>query len=245
MNSEMWEFQIPYLISQGLRCITYDRRGHGRSDWPWDGYDYDTLADDVATLIEQLDLHEITLVGYSMGGGEVICYLSRHGADRIARIALLAATAPFPMKTANNPDGLDKSIVDVIVTNRTKDRPKWFADNAPPFFGVGLPDISVSPELMQWMVQMCLQCSPKATLETFHSVFTTDLRAEMSEITVPTLIIHGDADQSAPIGLCGRKSAQLIPDNQFIVYEGAAHGLFVTHADRLNADLLAFIKRLK
>lgn len=241
MNSEMWELQMPFLVSNGLRCIAYDRRGHGRSDWPAEGYDYDTLASDLAALIDCLDLQDITLVGYSMGSGEVVRYLSRYGKERIARIAILAGTAPFLQKTDDNPDGIDQKIFDTMVAMRTQDRPKWFADNAPPFFGVGLPGISVSAERLQWGIQMCLQCSAKATIDCGEAIFQTDLRAQMRDIHVPTLIIHGDSDQSAPIHLCGRKSAQLVQDSQFIVYENAAHGLFITHADRLNSDLLAFI----
>ena len=242
MNSEMWEYQIPYMANKDLRCIAYDRRGHGRSDWPWNGYDYDTLADDLAELIENLNLHEVTLIGHSIGGDEIIRYLTRHGSDRIVRIALLAANGPFRLKTTDNPEGMDKSVFEEMAASLAKDRPKWVSDFAPTFFGVGLPDVSVSPELMQWMAQMALQCSTKATMDCFYSTFTTDLRAEMRMITVPTLIIQGDTDKNTPIEVCGRKSAQLVPGNQFIVYEGAAHGLFVTHADRLNADLLQFIK---
>ncbi|QRG65327.1 alpha/beta fold hydrolase [Brevibacillus choshinensis] len=241
MNSEMWELQMTYLASSGLRCIAYDRRGHGRSDWPGEGYDYETLASDLAALIESLNLQDITLVGYSMGSGEVVRYLSRYGSERVARIAILAGTAPFLRKTEDNPDGIEQRAFDSMVAKRTQDRPKWFADNAPPFFGAGLPGNSVSSERVQWGTQMCLQCSPKATIDCSDSFFHTDFRAEMSDIRIPTLIIHGDSDQSAPIHLCGQKSAKLVQGSKFIVYENAAHGFFITHADRLNADLLEFV----
>jgi pimeloyl-ACP methyl ester carboxylesterase len=239
LSSEMWEHQAQELTERGLRCIAYDRRGHGRSDWPWNGYDYDTLADDLAALVERLDLREVTLVAHSMGGGEAVRYLSRHGSGRVARIALVAATAPFPMQTADNPEGVPKSLAEGVVAERRHDRAKWFADNAVPFLGTG--GIPVSPEYRQWLVQMCMQCSPRATSEVFRTAFGTDLRTEMRAITVPTLIVHGDADAFAPFLLCGKRSAQIVSHSRLVVYEGAGHGLFVTHRDRLNADLFAFI----
>ena len=242
LSSRMWEFQLPYLVGQGLRCVAYDRRGHGRSDWPWDGYDYDILSDDLAALLEHLDLRGVTLVAHSAGGGEVVRYLTRHGAERVGRIALVSATTPFPMKTDDNPDGVDRALMEADMAVRTADRTRWFANNADGFFGVGLPGVSVSPEFVQFMIRQCLDCSARAATEFFLAGFTTDLRAELRAITVATLIIHGDRDVQAPLDICGRKAARLMPDNQFIVYENAAHGLFVTHAERLNADLLQFVK---
>ena len=176
LSSRMWEFQIPHLVGEGFRCIAYDRRGHGRSDWPWNGYDYDTLADDLAALLEHLDLRNVTLVGHSMGGGEVVRYLTRHGASRIDRIALVAATAPFPMQTPDNEIAIPRALMEADMANRTADRPKWFADNADAFFGVGLPGVSVSPEMIQFMIRQCLDCSARATAAYFLAGFTTDLR---------------------------------------------------------------------
>jgi pimeloyl-ACP methyl ester carboxylesterase len=241
LGADMWEYQMPYLTSQGRRCIAYDRRGCGRSDQPWHGYDYDTFSDDLAALIEHLDLGEVTLVGYSNGAGEVARYLSRHGAGRIARAALVAPTTPFLLRTADNPEGVDKSVFDDMVAELSKDRPHYFAVTAPSFFGVGLPDVSVSPELMQWGVGLALQASPKATIDITRAFSETDFRPDMCAVTVPTLIIHGDADQTVPFEVSGRKTAQAIPVSQLKVYEGAAHGLFITHKDRLNQDLLAFM----
>ena len=242
LSSRMWEHQLPYFVDQGLRCVAYDRRGHGRSDWPWDGYDYDTLADDLAAVLDHLDLREVTLVGHSAGCGEIVRYLTRHGSDRVARIALVSGTTPFPMKTDGNPDGVDRALMQAALDSRTADRPRWFAENADGFFGIGLPDVSVSPEWIQFTIQQCLDCSARATSAFVVSGFTTDFRAELQAITLPTLIVHGDKDQQAPIDICGRKTAQLVPDNRLLVYENAAHGMFVTHAARLNADLLAFIQ---
>ena len=240
-SSQMWERQMQPLAQHGLRCIAYDRRGHGRSDCPWEGYDYDTLADDLAALLRQLDLRDVTLVSHSAGGGEVVRYLTRHGAARVERIALVSATAPFLMKTDDNPDGVDRALVEADLAIRTADRPKWFADNVDGFLGIGLPGVSVSPEFAQFMIRQCLECSARATAEFFLAGFTTDLRRELRALTVPVLIVHGDRDLQAPIDICGRKTAQLIPNNRLIVYEHAAHGLFHTHADRLNADLRAFV----
>jgi non-heme chloroperoxidase len=241
LSSRMWEFQVPHLAARGLRCITYDRRGHGRSDWPWNGYDYDTLADDLATLLARLDLRDATLVAHSMGGGEVIRYLTRHGTGRVERIALVAATLPFPMKEDDNPNGIDRTLMEADMAVRTADRPKWFADNAGGFFGLGLPGVSISPEFVRFMIGQCLDCSATAASEVFLTGFTTDFRNELKAIRVPTLIVHGTHDVQAPIDICGRKTAQLVPDNRFVEYENAAHGLFVTHANRLNGDLVAFI----
>jgi pimeloyl-ACP methyl ester carboxylesterase len=236
LNSQMWEFQMPDLVHLGLRCVAYDRRGHGRSDWSWEGYDYDTLADDLATLLKRLDLNAVTLVGHSMGGGEVIRYLTRHGASRVERIALVAATAPFPMETADNPGAIDRMLIEVDLAARTADRPRWFADNADAFFGIGLPGVSVSPELTEYMIRQCLDCSARAAEAFFIAGYTTDLRAELRAITVPTLIVHGDHDVQAPVDICGRRIAPLVPNATFLSYENAAHGLFITHADRLNVD---------
>ena len=241
LSSRMWEFQMPELVDHGLHCIAYDRRGHGRSDWVWDGYDYDTLADDLAALLEKLALRDVTLVGHSMGAGEVVRYLTRHGASRVARIALVSATAPFPMVTSDNPIAIDRALIEADMAVRTADRPKWFADNAAGFFGIGLPGVSVSPEMTQFMIRQCLDCSARAAAAFFLTGFTTDLRAEMRAIQVPTLIVHGDHDMQAPIDLCGRQAARLVPGSTLAEYANAAHGLFVTHADRLTRDLGAFV----
>jgi non-heme chloroperoxidase len=241
LSSRMWEFQIPHLAARGLRCIAYDRRGHGRSDWPWNGYDYDTLADDLATLLERLDLRDVTLVAHSMGGGEVVRYLTRHGSRRVERIALVAATLPFPMKTRDNPGGIDRALMEADMAVRMADRPKWFADNADGFFGLGLPSVSVSPEFVRFMIGQCLDCSARSAVEVLLAGFTTDFRDELKTISVPTLVVHGTHDVQAPIDICGRNTSRLMPDNRFVEYDNAAHGLFVTHANRLNDDLVAFI----
>jgi len=240
LSSKSWEFQM-LPLSEDVRCIAYDRRGHGSSDWVGHGYDYDTLADDLAALLEHLDLRDVTLVAHSMAGGEVVRYLSRHGDDRISRVALIAATLPFPAKTADNPEGIDKGIVDAVNAERAKDRPRWMAHNAQAFFATHLGN-QVSSELIDWTVQRCLDCSAKAAGAVMETVFTTDLRAELREVAVPTLIIHGAADASADIDVCGRRTAELVPGNVYNEYPTAGHGIIITHADQLNADLLDFVK---
>src|SRR5262249_3060896 len=200
LNSDMWQYQLLHLAGQGLRCVAHDNRGHGRSSDPGRGYDYDTLAGDLATVIEQLDLREITLVAHSMGCGVAVRYLSRHGDKRVARVALVSPSLPFLLKTEDNPDGVDGSVLDKLRATWSKDFPKWLADNAPPFFTA-----ETSPEMIQWGVRMCLQASLKALIDCNRADTETDFRAELPKITAPTLIIHGDKDVSMPLELTGRK----------------------------------------
>jgi len=245
VSGAMWEYQMLPLSEQGLRCLAYDRRGHGRSDDPGRGYAFDALADDLAALLTQLDLREVTLVGHSMGCAEIARYLSRHGTGRIARTVLIGTTTPFLLQTADNPEGLPKALFETNAALLTADRPRYFSSGVTKFFGLGapwpLPEL-VSPELAQWGVQLTLESSPKAVLECRRALDATDFRPDLGAFTVPTLIIHGQNDQSTPLDLCGRRTAQAIPGSQLIVYEGAAHGLFLTHKERLNRDLLAFIQ---
>ncbi len=241
LNSDWWEYQIAYLTGHGLRCIAYDRRGHGRSQEPGYGYDFDTLADDLAAVIQQLDLRGITLVGHSMGAAEVVRYLARHHADRVARAVLVATITPFTLKTADNPEGVDRSDLEKGRIDLSKDRPHQIAIAAPGFFGTHKN--SVSPEIAEWWIRMMLdKCSLKVMVD-LHRVFTeTDFRPDLRTITVPTLLIHGDIDTSTPIDFTSRRTARLIPGCQLKVYENAAHALPITHMERLNAELLAFAK---
>ncbi len=242
LNSRMWEFQIPYFAGRGFRCVACDRRGHGRSDWPWTGYDYDTLADDLAEFVNRLELRDAFLIAHSAGAGEIVRYITRHGDQHIAGIAIISGTTPFPMRTTDNPEGIERAWMEADLNARTKDRARWFADNADGFFGIGLPGVEVSSEFSRHMIGECLSCSAHATREFFVTGFTTDLREDLRRIRVPTLIVHGDHDVQAPLALCGARTAALVPDSTFHVYENAAHGLFVTHADRLNEDLCAFFR---
>jgi pimeloyl-ACP methyl ester carboxylesterase len=243
LNSRMWEYQMPYLADRGFRCIAYDRRGRGRSDWPWTGYDYDTLAGDLAAVVNRLDLRDVVLVSHSAGAGEVLRYLTLYGSARIAAIVIVSGSAPFPMRTDDNPDGIDRALMASDLARRTTDRARWFADNADAFFGIGLPGVSVSTELVRHMISECLTCSAHATRTFFLTGFTTDLREDLRRVTVPTMIVHGDHDLQAPLGLCGARTAALVQQSTLHVYENAAHGLFVTHAARLNQDLCTFMQR--
>jgi pimeloyl-ACP methyl ester carboxylesterase len=215
----------------------YDRRGHGRSSVPAGGYDYDTLADDLATMLDRLDLKEVTLVGYSMASGEMVRYLTRHGAARIARLAFIApAATPFLLKTADNPNGIPAEKFEYFRRNMLmRDYPKWLEDNRKPFFTA-----ETSPQVQDWVRGLMLTTSLKAAVECNRSSTSTDFRAELPKIRLPALVIHGDIDASAPLALTGRPTAALIPGAELKVYEGAPHGLFVTHKERLTADLLAF-----
>ena len=246
LSGAMWEYQMLPLSDQGLRCIAYDRRGHGRSDDPGSGYGFDTLSDDLAALLVHLDLKGVTLVGNSTGCCEIIRYLSRHGTDRIARVVLTSTRTPFSTRTEDNPEGVPLVLLDQANVVLTTDRPLYMEHGAIKYFGLGstwpIGAEVLSSAMVQWMVRLILEVSPKAILELSRAANETDFRPEMAACTVPTLIIHGEKDQGAPLELCGRRTAQAIPKSQLKVYEGAAHGLFLTHRDRLTSDLLEFIR---
>jgi pimeloyl-ACP methyl ester carboxylesterase len=237
----MWEYQIPYFTERGYRCIALDRRGHGRSDRPSTGYDIDTTADDLAALLEHLDLTGVTLVGHSFGGAEVARYLARHGEERVARVALVSAVVPFLKQTDDNPDGLPETALEATIAQFRTDRPHWFARQAQVWYATHLGN-EVSPALIDWTLRKCLSASPWATTQLMRSMFHADHRAGLREITVPTLVVHGAADTSAPIAITGRRTAQLVPGCRYVEYPTAGHGLFVTHAQELNAELLELLK---
>lgn len=242
LSSEMWEYQTVPLAEAGSRCVAYDVRGCGRSDQPGSGYDLDTLADDLAAVIESLDLHDATLVGHSAGSAQILRYLSRHGADRVARISLISSTAPYLIRADDNPDGVDGAVLEQMISGLRHDRPQWAAALARPWFGADLPGVSISPELLDWAVRMFLQASPRAAMETLRAVYTTDLRPDARGTTVPALIVHGDSDIMTPFEVTARRLAGEIPHVKLEVYENASHGPFVSHRDRLNQDLLTFLR---
>jgi pimeloyl-ACP methyl ester carboxylesterase len=235
-GSQMWDYQMAAFADQGFRCIAFDRRGHGRSDQPARGYDHDTFASDVATLIDQLGLSRITLITHSMAGGEAVRYLTRHGSSRVARLILLAPTTPMLLKTEDNPNGAPRAGFEALWAQWRRDYPKWVADNLAPFF---IPE--TSPAMMSWGANL-LQISVPAALACSRSMVEEDFRAEMRRIEIPTLLVHGDRDRSAPIELTANPSAELIPRCRLLVYEGAPHGLMFTHMDRLHADILRFAR---
>ena len=242
LDADMWEYQSVFLARNGYRVITYDRRGFGRSGQPWSGYDYDTLASDLAALIEKLNLSGVTLVGFSMGGGEVARYVGAHGASRVARAALVSAVTPDLLKGPTNEDGVDASVFDQMVDGLQSDRPGFLAPFGKAFYGAGLLNFSVSSEILQWSLQMAMLASPKATVDCVRAFSQTDFRADLAKLTVPTLIVHGDADATVPFAASAEKTARLLPHARLEVYGGAPHGLMYTERDRLNNDLLAFLK---
>jgi len=240
LRSDQWTYQVPALAGAGLRCVLYDRRGHGRSDRPATGYDIDTLADDLAAVIGHFDLHEITLIAHSLGSKEAIRYLTRHGEARIARLVLIAPVTPLLRRTADNPGGLDPALIDANYAAVAADVPKWCADfeAAGPYFGASP---GASSGLVDWTIRMIVDTPLPVLLETLTINADVDMRAELQKIQVPTLIIHGDQDASAPIDLTGRKTAELIGGASLTVYPGAGHGLYASDHDALNADVVAFI----
>ena len=243
LDHQMWEYQAVFLAKQGLRVIAYDRRGFGKSTHPWQGYDYDTLADDLKAVLDGLDLQEVTLVGFSMGGGEVARYMGRHGGARVSKVAFVSSVTPFLLKTATNPDGVDQSTFDGMIAGLNKDRADFLNGFGPQFYGRGTLGVgaAVSTAQLQWTLTMAMLSSPKATLDCVTSWSATDFRADVGGIGVPALIIHGDSDKTVPPAVSADKAAKLLPAAKYISYEGEGHGLHVTAKDRLNADLLAFI----
>jgi non-heme chloroperoxidase len=242
LSSIAWQYQMISVVDSGRRAVAYDRRGHGRSDDPGRGYDYDTLADDLARVLERLELRDVTLVAHSMGSGEAVRYLTRHGAGRVARLLLLAPTTPFVLKTPDNPDGVDGTFFAERRDEWRRDFGRWILENEAPYFGEGLPGCDVSSLLRDWTKADMLATTLQAAIEFQQSAVETDFRAELSGISVPTLIVQGDADASAPLPLTGARTAELIPGGRLLVYENAPHGLYLTHRERLNGDLLAFIE---
>ncbi len=238
LPSDSWAYQMLALSEAGCRCVAYDRRGHGRSDDPGRGFDFDTLADDLAAVLEALDLRGATLVGFSMGTAEIVRYLTRHGTSRVARIALIGTTTPMLAHAADNPLGVDPALFEAFRRESLmRDFPGWIDDNMVPFVTPDTP-----PGLRNWVRDMALRTSGKALLACNRTLTQADFRAELPALTVPTLVIHGEHDMTCPLDLTGRPTAALVPGARLTVYEGAPHGLFLTHMARLNADLLAFAR---
>jgi len=243
LDSDSWESQMLFLASQGYRTVAHDRRGHGRSSQPWNGNDMDTYADDLATVIDTLDLKNAVLVGFSTGGGEVARYIGRHGTKRVAKAALISAVPPLMLKTAANPGGLPIEVFDGLRAAQLANRSQFYKDvPSGPFYGFNRPGAKPSQGLIDaWWAQGMLG-GHKNTYDSIKAFSETDFTEDLKKFDVPTLIIHGDDDQIVPIGAAGLASAKLVKNNKLIVYPGAPHGLTDTHKDKFNADLLAFIK---
>lgn len=241
-DADMWEYQASALAANGLRVISYDRRGFGRSDQPWLGYDYSTFASDLAAIIDKLNLQLPSLVGFSMGGGEVVRYISKYGANRVRSAVLISSVVPFMLKTPDHPDGVDAGVFQSMIADLKKDRPAFLASFGKKFFGAHLLTSPVSNETLAWAQNACLLASPKATIECVGAFSQTDFRRELTSLKLPVMVIHGDADAIVPIESTGRIAAAAIPGAAIKEYAGAPHGLFVTEKDRLARDLLAFLR---
>ncbi len=244
LSSDSWESQMMFLASQGYRVVAHDRRGHGRSSQPWEGNDMDHYADDLAAVIDALDLQDVTLVGFSTGGGEVARYIGRHGTGRVKKAVLVSAVPPMMLRTEDNPDGLPLEVFDGIRKASLEDRAQLYLDLASgPFYGFNRPGAKVSQGLVDnWRAQG-MQAGHKNTYDSIAAFSATDFREDLKKFDVPTLVIHGDDDQIVPLDSSGKASAALIEGAQLIVYPGAPHGLTDTHKERFNNDLLAFLKK--
>lgn len=242
LSHEMWEYQVNDLVNAGFRVIAYDRRGFGKSSKPFDGYDYNTLASDLRALLEGLDLQDATLVGFSMGGGEVVRYFSLYDGERVSKVVLIGSVTPFMLKTGNNPAGIEESVFSEMLDNIKEDRIAFLDGFGKMFFGVNLINKPVSTPLLEYYRMLGSQASPRATQECARAFAFTDFRDDMRSVNVPTLIIHGDADKNVPIEATGDESARMILRSTYIRYPDAPHGLFYTHKEQLNKDLIQFIR---
>ena len=243
LSSDSWESQMLFLADKGFRVVAHDRRGHGRSSQPWQGNGMDHYADDLAAVIETLDLKGVTLVGFSTGGGEVARYIGRHGTGRVKKAVLVSSVPPFMLKTPTNPDGVPIEVFDGLRKGSLDNRSQLYLDLASgPFFGFNRPGAKPSQGLIQSFWQQGMQGGHKNTYDSIAAFSATDFREDLKRFNIPTLVIHGDDDQVVPIAVGGAASAKLIKGARLIVYQGAPHGLTDTHKDRLNDDLLKFLR---
>jgi non-heme chloroperoxidase len=241
LTADSWEAQMLYLANHGFRVIAHDRRGHGRSSQPWDGNDMDHYADDLAALVEVLDLREVIHFGFSTGGGEVARYVGRHGSRRVAKLGLISAVTPLMLKTEANPGGLPVDVFDGLRQKSLANRAQLYKDLASgPFFGYNRPGAAPSQGAIDFFWMQGMMGGHKNTYDCIEAFSATDFTEDLKKFDKPTLIIHGDDDQIVPIGASAHAAAKLVPHAKLIVYQGAPHGITDTHRDRLNADLLAF-----
>ena len=241
LSGSMWEYQVTQLPQHGLRCIIYDRRGFGQSDRPFTGYDYNTLASDLKALLDELNLNGVTLVGFSMGGGEIAKYFALYGDTRVSKVVLISAVVPFLLQTADNPDGVPAEHFAATQKAMLDDRPTFLEAFNKDFYGLSMLHQPVSEAYLTNSLNKAMDASPIATVECAKSFSSTDFRKDLLKINVPTLIIHGDKDKTVPIKLTGEQSAKIIKGSVLKVYEGAPHGLWFTDKEKLNQDLIDFI----
>jgi len=243
--ADAWDGQMFFLAQQGFRVIAHDRRGHGRSSQASAGNDMDGYADDLAAVVDALDLRDITMVGHSTGGGEVTRYIGRHGTKRVSKAVLIAAVPPGLVKSSANPDGVPIEVFDGLRTGLVNDRAQFYKEFAMPFFGANRPGAKVSQGLLDEFVLWSMQGGLKNLYESVQAFSETQFHDDLKKIDVPTLLMHGDDDQIVPIDISSRKSAKLIKGASEIYYPGLPHGLTATHPDLVNRDLLAFIQQGK
>ncbi|WP_354247531.1 alpha/beta hydrolase [Bradyrhizobium sp. LA2.1] len=242
LTADAWDNQMLFLSAQGYRVIAHDRRGHGRSGQPSKGNDMDTYADDMAAMIEALDLKGVTLVGHSTGGGEVARYIGRHGTGRVAKAVLISSVPPHMLKTADNPEAAPMEVFDGLRAGMSSDRSTFFKGLAMPFFGFNRPNAKVSQGAIESFWMQGMLGGIKGQYECIKAFSETDFTNDLKKMTIPTLIIQGDDDQIVPIGIASLKSAKIVPKATLKIYPGAPHGLCVTLAEKINADLLEFLK---
>ena len=241
LNADSWDDQAYALANAGYRVIAYDRRGFGRSAQPWGGYEYDTFSDDLADVLEETGATDATLVGFSMGGGEVARYMSRHGGRGVVKTALIGSVVPFVLRTDDNPDGVPAAMLDSIKEGILKDRADYLATFFQSFYGVGWITSPVSQATLDWSLMMAMQSGLKPTIACVDAFGRTDFRPELAAFTVPTLIVHGTSDKTVPIDPTARAAARAIAHARLIEYDGSPHGLAATDKDRLTEDLLEFL----
>ncbi|GEO12396.1 alpha/beta fold hydrolase [Microvirga aerophila] len=242
LTADAWDDQMVFLASHGYRCIAHDRRGHGRSSQPWDGNEMDTYADDLAALVEALDLKDAIHIGHSTGGGEVARYIGRHGTKRVAKAVLISAVPPIMLKTEANPGGLPLETFDDIRAGVSADRSQFFKDLSAPFFGANRQGANVSQGLRDWFWLQGMMGGVKNELDCIKAFSETDFTEDLKKFDVPTLILHGDDDQIVPIGASAMLSSKIVPDATLKIYPGADHGICSTRKDEVNADILQFLK---
>jgi pimeloyl-ACP methyl ester carboxylesterase len=248
VSGRSWEGQVPALVDAGYRVITYDRRGFGQSSQPWEGYDYDTFASDLKAVLDTLDLREVTLIGFSMGGGELARYVGTYGTDRIAKLVFASAVTPYLWKSDDNPEGgVDAALAQWFHDGLTADRPAFLHEFLQMFFTAGKPSLinkpKVSPEQIAYTLDIALLASPKGTLDCTTAFATTDFRDDLSKVTVPTLVIHGDSDGIVPFEVSGKRTHAAISGSELVLIEDAPHGVTVSHKAEWNRHVLAFLAK--
>jgi len=241
LTHAMWEYQLTPMREAGFRCIAYDRRGFGKSEQSLNNYSYDALADDLKCLLDELNLKNVTLVGFSMGGGEVVRYCSKYNCERVSKIILVSSVVPYMLKTDDNPDGVSIEEFQEFDNNIRQDRAGFLQEFAKHFYGVNFISRPVSQGILDWTFSLAATASQKATLGCMQSFAQADFRNELASIKVPTLIIHGDSDKTVPVKATSEITAKLIPGAIYKVYDGAPHGLFITDKERLTNDIVSFI----